>query len=295
MNRYLYVFLVFHLVLPASNTHGQLFAALELGTELNNDFHDPQNGLTQPYWMSARLHAGVIVNRWRMGISESGFFTNPGSTHMEGGFIQYGIELVEIDGSKLIDLYLGVEAYTQLFEEHDTYQPIGILASTTLPSIVDLSIRAGYDTQLGRYYFGISLGRSFSKHTRPAGEKIPYPTTFSDCQYVVFNQTQVPIQTLFHVEAMNDEETVMERFKRLRTFTRPVNEERFLLQPSIEGALQYIEDMELPQLANALRLGLARASLHEACKDAAFSSRSMLPVFWKRLNDSFMLVRDSRR
>ena len=89
-----------------------------------------------------------------------------------------GLELIEIDGSKLIDLYLGAEVYTQFFQKNDAYLPVGILASTTLPSIVDLSFRTGYDFHQDRYYVGISLGRNISKHTRPAGEKIPYPDNF---------------------------------------------------------------------------------------------------------------------
>ena len=290
-----FLYVLFFFFINPVQVRGQLFAALEIGTELNNTFHDLQNGLTQPYWMSARLHAGVIVNRWRMGVSESGFFTNPGSTHMEGAFLQYGIELVEIDGAKLIDLYLGVEAHTQLIQNENTHFPIGILASTTLPSIVDLSVRTGYDFNLDRYYLGISLGRSISRHTRPAGEKIPYPTNYSDCQYVVFNQTQVPLQTLFHKGPENPEEVIEQRFTNLRTFSRPHNESAFVSQPSVDAALFYMESMALPELANAFRLGLERSKVHQACEGIDLSSRTILNVLWRRLSDTFILIRDARK
>ena len=281
-------------VCPQSS-RAQLFVGLELGTELHNDFQDFNHGITQPYWMSARFNAGVIVNRWRFGVSESFSYTNPNGTHLEGGFAQYGLDLIEIDGSKLIDLYLGVELYTQLFQHDDTYLPIGILASTTLPSIVDLSIRTGYDFHQDRYYIGLSLGRNISKHTRPAGEKIPYPDDFTPCEYAVFNQTQVPIQTLFHVGERNPEDVIADRFKDLRIFTRVQNENTFVSQPSLEGALTYMDVMGLSELANAIRLGVERADVHRACQEEELSTSSLLRVLWRRLSDTYMLIRDAKR
>ena len=288
------LFFLFLFVLTP-RAHAQLFLGVELGTELHNDFKDLQYGVTQPYTMSGRINAGVIVNRWRLGLSESFSYTNPHGTHLEGGFVQYGIELIEIDGAKLIDLYLGPEIYMQLIDRKGTYLPMGILASTTLPSIVDLSVRAGYDLKQERFYLGLSLGRNISKHTRPAGEKIPYPDGYSDCQYTVFNQTQIPIQTLFLEGEVNAEETIRERLDNLHRFTRFPNETNFLAQPSLEGTYALMQTMGLPELVNAIKLGIERARVHQACEaEEALSPRYIIPVLWRRLNDSYMLIRNAR-
>jgi|GEM_PF-4043329 len=281
-------------ILSSSTAHAQLFLGVEFGTELHNDFKDLQYGITQPYSVSGRINAGVIVKRWRLGLSESFSYTNPHGTHMEGGFIQYGIELIEIDGAKLIDLYLGPEVYMQLINRKGTYLPLGILASTTLPSIVDLSIRAGFDLKQDRFYLGLSLGRNISKHTRPAGHKIPYPDGYTDCQYTVFNQTQIPIQTLFHEGDANPREAIEERFDNLHHFTRFQNQINFLSQPSIEGAYELMTTMGLPELVSAIQLGLERAKVHKACEDNALAPNTLLPVLWRRLNDSYMLIRDAK-
>ena len=286
------LFLISLLIAPT--THAQLFLGVELGTELHNDFKDLQYGVTQPYSVSGRINAGVIVNRWRLGVSESFSYTNPNGTYLEGGFIQYGIELIEIDGAKLIDLYLGPEVYMQLLSKKGSYLPLGILASTTLPSIVDLSIRTGYDLRQDRFYLGFSLGRNISKHTRPAGEKIPYPDGYSDCEYTVFNQTQIPIQTLFMEGEANPETSIESRFDNLHHFTRFQNQTNFLTQPNIEGAFDLMRRMGLPELVNAIQLGLERARVHQACSEG-FAPNAMLPILWRRLNDSYQLIRDAKR
>ena len=286
-----FVLLLVHLTFPA---RAQIFLGTEVGTELYNDFKDLQHGDVQPYSVSARINAGVIVNNWRMGLSESFSYTNPHGTHLEGGFLQYGIELIEIDGAKLIDLYLGAEVYAQLIRKKEDTLPVGLLASTTLPAIVDLSIRAGYDVHLERYYLGLSLGRNLSKHTRPAGEKIPYPDNLTECQYSVFNQTQVQIQTLFYVNDFNPKDTVEERFEDLRHFTRLQNETAFIYQPSLEGAYAYLTSMGLSEIADAIRLGLERARMHQACKNDPFTPQTILPILWKRLTDSYELIRHAR-
>lgn len=272
----------------------QLFLGVDIGTELYNDFKDLRYGVTQPYSVSGRINAGVIVNRWRMGFSETFSYTNPHGTHLEGGFIQYGIELIEIDGAKLIDLYLGPEVYMQLIKRRGTFLPLGILASTTLPSIVDLSVRAGYDLKQERFYLGLSLGRNFSKHTRPAGEKIPYPTGFSECQYVVFNQTQIPIQILFLEDESNSIDDIEERFVSLDIFTRPQNKQDFVGQPGIEGVYEMLQKMGLPEFVPAIQQGLNRSKLHEACKGDTLTSEFLLPVLWQRLKDTYHLIRNAK-
>ena len=281
------------LVCTPQITKAQLFLGVEFGTELHNDFKNLQYGVTQPYTVSGRINAGVIVNRWRLGVSESFSYTNPNATYMEGGFIQYGIELIEIDGAKLIDLYLGPEVYMQLISGKGSYVPIGILASTTLPSIVDLSVRSGYDVKQDRFYLGLSLGRNISKHTRPAGEKIPYPDGYSDCEYTVFNQTQIPIQTLFLEGDANPKDSIEVRFDNLHHFTRFQNQTNFLTQPNLQGAYALLRDMGLPELVSAIQLGLERSSVHQTCSED-FTPDAMLPVLWRRLNDSYQLIRDAK-
>lgn len=287
------VWMTLVLISIAPTAQAQLFLGVELGTELHNDFKNLQYGVTQPYTVSGRINAGVIVNRWRLGVSESFSYTNPNATYMEGGFIQYGIELIEIDGAKLIDLYLGPEVYMQLLSGKGSYLPLGILASTTLPSIVDLSVRTGYDLKQDRFYLGLSLGRNISKHTRPAGEKIPYPDDYSDCEYTVFNQTQIPIQTLFLEGDANPKDTIEVRFDNLHHFTRFQNQTNFLTQPNLEGAYVLLQDMGLPKLVRAIQLGLERSRVHQACSEN-FDPNTMLPVLWRRLNDSYQLIRDAK-
>lgn len=294
--RYFVLFLfLFTLLPPQRVTYGQLFGALELGTELNNNFKELEQGLIQPYWMSTRLSAGVIVNRWRMGFSEAAVYTNPGTTFMEGGFLQYGIELIEIEGAKLIDLYLGAEVYKEWLTGRDNVLPVGILASTTIPSVFDLSFRMGYDFEQNRYYAGISIGRNISKHTRPAGDKIPYPMNYTECQYVIFNHTQIPLQTQFFVTPQNPEPVVQERYRRLEQFVHPGNELAFLSQPSSEAALRYLRSTGLPELANAIELGLARSRTQPVCAEDDFLPHRLLPVLWRRLSDSYSLIRDARK
>lgn len=291
---FILVFVGYLSLLFAPRVQAQLFLGVELGTELHNDFKDLRYGVTQPYSVSGRINAGVIVNRWRMGLSESFSYTNPHGTHLEGGFIQYGIELIEIDGAKLIDLYLGPEIYMQLIKRRGTFLPLGLLASTTLPSIADLSVRAGYDLKQDRFYLGLSLGRNISKHTRPAGEKIPYPTGFTECQYVVFNQTQIPIQILFLEGDSNSIDTIELRFVGLHNFTRPQNEELFLGQPSMNGAYALLQTMGLPEFVTAIEKGLERSRRHQACASTGLPSEDLLPVLWQRLNDTYQLIRNAK-
>ncbi len=278
----------------------EFHVVLEGGAELKHRWGEAD--IAQPYGITLRGTPFLQFFSFRIGGTVAATY-NPTLEPLFGGIVQYRRELPDLEGSRFGDFYLGVE----FSGNSDTNRMLGAAVSVTVPKVLDLTGRAGWDFKQEVVYAGVSIGTNVIRR-KPASERFSVPAVPAGdaCLAAIYNYTQEPVQKLFFVanedyliafselRQTNMRRQVDERKEKFRNFVRARNENDFLNSPSVERALDLVEMKGLPLVSGALDDGLEEAWDTQACREAMTSEedieRQILATLWQRLEDSRTLI-----